>query len=179
MGIKDIMYVDKASRRTIFHTICIFGHLELLKFLESMMDRKEFVEHLFLPSSTDRNPIEYAFSRSNLAIIRYLFSIKEIQDRYKNNDSLIFRSCILLFGVKYSSEVSNVTFAELVLSALQITKAKVVQLLNYKHPKREKQKVDMYSKNAKNYHKFSILTGVLYFGSSEHLEPFVNFIGKD
>merc|ERR1712130_312579 len=47
-GIKDVMFVDKGSGNTVFHSICQLGHLKLLLFLESMMDKKEFTQQLFL-----------------------------------------------------------------------------------------------------------------------------------
>merc|ERR1712228_5715 len=47
-GIKDVMFVDKKSGANIFHSICKLGHLKLLLFLESTMDNKEFIDHIFL-----------------------------------------------------------------------------------------------------------------------------------
>merc|ERR1719242_2159153 len=58
-SIKDLMFVHKESGRTLFHMICKFGHLELLKFLESLMDRSEFIEHLFSCDSIDNHPVDF------------------------------------------------------------------------------------------------------------------------
>merc|ERR1712228_710641 len=63
--IKDVMFLDKKSGNNVFVSICMLGHLKLLKFLESMMNQKEFIDHIFLCSNAnDKKPIEYAVKRS-------------------------------------------------------------------------------------------------------------------
>merc|ERR1712003_281147 len=104
-SIKDLMFLQNSSGRTILHSICIFGHWEMLKFLESMMDRKEFIDHLFLHSFSGGSgtPIEYALKKADISIVKYLFSVKEVQARYENNDPLIFKLIVLLFGGRFNS----------------------------------------------------------------------------
>lgn len=69
--INDLLFVDKASGNTIFHRICILGHLPLLLFLESMMTQKEFVDFIFLSNHTDRKCIEYVVRNSHLSIVKF------------------------------------------------------------------------------------------------------------
>merc|ERR1712228_392604 len=89
-SINDVMFVDEESGQTLLHNICFLGHLKLLLFLQSLIEPKEFIDYIFLPNNSDQKPIEYALMKSNSSIIKHLFDMKEIQDRYKNND-LIFR----------------------------------------------------------------------------------------
>merc|ERR1712228_974742 len=119
LSVNDLMFVDKTSGNTIFHRICSLGHLKLLLFLESMMSRKEFIEHMFMSNISDQKCFEYAVRYSNLSITKHLLEMDEVQDRYKDNDPMIFRLCLHLFVRN-----SNADLTEYLLSALQIKKEK-------------------------------------------------------
>merc|ERR1712228_294550 len=108
------------------------GHLKLLKFLESMMDKTEFIDHIFMPNNdNDKKPIEQGVRNANPLIVKHLFDKKEVQDRYKNNDPMLHRLLIFLFSLN-----SNPHIIDYVLSALDISKEKVIQMFNlYKCPK--------------------------------------------
>merc|ERR1712228_934626 len=72
-SIKDVMFVDKESGNTVLNSICELGHLELLKFLESMMDKTEFIDRIFLCNNEhDNKPIEFAVSNSNALVVKHL-----------------------------------------------------------------------------------------------------------
>merc|ERR1712228_443042 len=128
-GIKDVMFVDEKSGDTILHKVCGFGHLKLVLFLESMMPQKEFMDHIFLSNKQNKNPIEDSVRYSHASLVKYLFDKKEIQDRYNNNDLMIFRLLIFLFTFNSSPHIT-----EYVLSALQIEKEKVISMLSFKCP---------------------------------------------
>merc|ERR1712228_271735 len=130
-GLKELMFVDKESKKTILHKVCYLGHSELLKFLESLMDQKQFIQHIFLGDETRFNyiPIEYAIKKSQASIAKYLFDMEEVQDRYKDNDPMIFKLLILLFAKN-----SNPNITDYVLSALDISKEKVIEMLSYTCP---------------------------------------------
>ena len=164
---QDLMFVDKASRKTILHIICHFAHLKLLKFLQSVMPRKEFLEQIFLSDISDTKPIEYSVLLSNSSVVEYLFSMPEVQDRYKNNDPLIFRLCLFLFGVD-----SNPQITEYVMSALQISKQKIVQMLSYQCPEQGTQE------SHHEYHKWTIFTCCIWWGSYDDFKRLVDFVGK-
>merc|ERR1712228_53875 len=164
-SIKDVMFVDEASGNTVFQKVCTLGHLKLLLFLESMMDKKEFIDHIFLCSnSNDESPIEFAVRYSNALIVKHLFDKKEVQDRYKNNDPMIHRLFIFLFAFN-----SNVHVTDYVLSALKISKEKVIEMLSYICPQQGRDK---------QYHKNNILTAIGWTGTCEHLRRLVDFIGE-
>merc|ERR1712228_1101951 len=110
--------------------VCIFDHLKLLIFLESIMSRNELIKQIFLSDNADMTSIEYAVNKSQPSILKYLLDMKEVQDRYKNNDPMIFRLCFHLFVLNSNSELTDY-----VLSALEVSKQKVVQMLSYKCPK--------------------------------------------
>merc|ERR1712228_872331 len=130
-----------------------------------MMSRKEFIEQMFLSDVWDIKPIEYAMRFSNISIAKHLLDMKEIQDRYKNNDSLIFRLCIHLF-VKNA----NANLTEYVLSVLQI-KEKIVPLLSYKCPKQPG-----FQGCAFTYHYFSIIGFTILNGSFGQLQRLIDVI---
>merc|ERR1712228_982540 len=167
-GIKDLLFVVKESGSTIFLSICGLANLKLLKFLESMMSRKEFVESLFVSNNNDQKCIEGAMGKSQASILKYLFDMNEVRDRYKNNDPMIFRLCYWLF-VKNS----NSDLADYILSALQISKEKVVQMLSYKCPQQPG-----YKKGAMAYHIYTIIGRVIFWGSFNHLQRLIDVIGK-
>merc|ERR1712228_430507 len=166
--IKDVLFVDVATNETIFHNICMLGHLKLLIFLESMMSRKEFIDQMFLSNDSDIKCLEYVFRYSNVSMSKHLLDMQEIQDRYKDNDQMIFRLCLQLF-VKNS----DTDFTDYVLSALQISKEKVVQMMSYRCPLQPG-----YKSGAQVYHYFSIIGRVIFWGSFGHLQRLIAFIGK-
>merc|ERR1712203_1246029 len=98
-------------------------------FLESMMPRKQFVELIFLSSIQDMKCIEYALRSSNFAMIKHLFSMPEVQDRYKNNDPMLFRLCIFLFVFN-----SDANLTKYVMSILKINSDKIRKMLGYQCP---------------------------------------------
>merc|ERR1712228_168662 len=79
-SIDELVFVDKESGNNVFHRICTFDHLQLLIFLESMLSRKEFIEHLFMSNKGDIKPIESAIRFCNSLIVKHLFDKKEVQD---------------------------------------------------------------------------------------------------
>merc|ERR1712228_541508 len=163
--IKDLMFVDKKSKNTVFHSICELGHLKLLLFLESMMDEMEFIEHIFLGNNdSDQRPIEYAVLKSNTLIVKHLFDKKEVQDRYQNNDPMLHRLLIFLFAFNSNSHINDY-----VLSALDISKEKVIKMISYKCPQLGRDTI---------YHLMNVLTSVFGFGTFDRLQRFINFIGE-
>merc|ERR1712228_745937 len=167
-SIKDLLFVDEKSGATIFQNICGLGHLKLLKFLESMMSRKEFVESLFVSSNGDYKPIEIAVCKSQPAIVKHLMDMNEVRNRYKNSDPMIFRLCYWLFAFNSNSELTDY-----VLSALEISKEKIVEMLSYKCPKQPG-----YTRNAHAYHMFTIINRLICLGSLDHLQRLIDVIGK-
>merc|ERR1712228_689498 len=168
LSIKELLFVDEKSGATIFQNICGLGHLKLLKFLESMMSRNEFLEKIFFCSNSDATPIEYAVLKSQPLVVKYLMDMNEVRDEYKNNDPMIFRLCFWLFVRNTKSELTDY-----VLSALQISKEKVVQMLSYKCPKQPG-----YKKGGMAYHYFSIIGRVILDGSFDHFQRLIAVIGK-
>merc|ERR1712228_288410 len=168
LSITDLLFVEKVSGNTIFHKICSLGHLKLMKFLESVMSRKEFIDQMFVPNNFDIKCIEYAMRYSQPSIAKNLLEMDEIQDRYKNNDPMIFRLCFYLFV-----DNSNLDLTDYVLSALQISKEKVVQMMGYRCPRQPG-----FKQGYKTYHYFSIMGRVILWGSFGHLQRLFSFIGK-
>jgi len=168
--INDLMFVDKASGNNILHRVCTLGHVRLFLFLESMMSPKQFIEHIFVSDISDVNAMEYAITNSNVTIVEHLVSMKEVQQHYQNNDELIFRLCYNLFVLN-----SDHNLTESVLSALQISKDKVREMLSYKCPK---QAAFDSNDDAVAYHKFNILVRVCYWGTMAHLQRFIAFVGE-
>merc|ERR1712228_319906 len=163
--IKDVIFVDKKSGNTVFHCVCELGHLKLLLFLESMMNQKEFIDHIFLCNNgDDQKPIEYAVWHSNTLIIKHLFDKKEVQDRYQNNDPMIHRLLIFLFAFNSNSHI-----IDYVLSALDIGKEKVIEMVSYKCPKLGGDTL---------YHNVNVLTSIFWTGTFDRLKRFINFIGE-
>merc|ERR1712228_476332 len=137
-------------------------------FMESLMTGKEFVDYIFLSSDLDVNPIECAVYKCHPLMVKYLFDMKEIQARYKNNGPLIFRLCFWLFVMN-----SNTDLTDYVLSALKISKEKLVQMLSYKCPQQP-----AYQRGATAYHVFTIIGRVVRWGSFGHLQRLIAVIGK-
>merc|ERR1712228_30225 len=163
--IKDLMFVHKESGNTILHTVCILGHLKLLLFLESMLDRNQFIDHIFLCSNNhDKKPIEYAVWFSHSLIVKHLFDMSEVQNRYKNNIAMVFRLFIFLFAYN-----TNPHITDYVLSALAIDKEQVIKMVSYECPQLG---------TDEGYHKFNILTAIAWTGAFENLRRFIKLIGE-
>merc|ERR1712228_820763 len=65
----SLMVTQNLSTKQVANTgtflrVCDFGHLHLLKFLESLISRKEFVEQMFVSSNADNKVIEAAVGKS-------------------------------------------------------------------------------------------------------------------
>merc|ERR1712228_52335 len=107
-------------------------------------------------SSQADKPIEIAVAKSHAPIVKHLFEMKEVQDRYKDNDTLMSRLCISLFA--FSSDY----IIDYVLPKLKIGKDKVAKLMS---------------------HKCETSTWVLFdeilTDSVKNLKRFVDFVGKD
>merc|ERR1712228_54314 len=162
-SIKDVMFVDPTSYTNIFHKVCTLGHLKLLLFLESMLDKNAFINFMFDGDKEDEEaPIEYAVKYSHSLIVKHCFDKKEVRDRYQNNDRMIFRVLIYLFSFNSNSHIT-----EYVLSALKISKEKVIQMLSYKCPR-----------SRGMGHTKKVLTAVIWTGTFGHLERMIDFIGK-
>merc|ERR1712228_492714 len=58
-----------------FLKVCSLGHLQLLKFLESLMSRKDFVEQMFVSNGSDSKPIEIAVMKSHSLLVKYLLDM--------------------------------------------------------------------------------------------------------
>merc|ERR1712228_455474 len=169
----SLMVTQNLSTKQVANTgtflkVCALGHLQLLKFLESLISRKEFVEQMFVSSTTDVKVIEVAVWKSQLSVVKYLFDMNEVRDRYQNNDPMIFRVCYCLFVSNSNSDLTDY-----VLSALQISKEKVVQMLSYKCPKQPR-----YKKGAYAFHRFTIIGRVIVIGSFDHLQRLIDVAGK-
>merc|ERR1712228_702837 len=162
----------QVANNSTFLNVCVFGHLQLLKFLKSLISRKEFIEYMFVSSTTDVKVIEAAVWKSQLSVVKYLFDMNEVQDRYKNNelfnDAMIFRLFYHLFVNNSNSDLTDY-----VLSALHISKEKVVQMLSYKCPQQPG-----YKQGADAYHHYSIINRLICVGSFNHLQRLIDVIGK-
>merc|ERR1712228_202801 len=167
-SIKDVMFVGP-TKETVFVPICQFGHYKLLKFLESMMSQKEFIDYMFFSQLYDIKPIEVAVGDSNSMIVKYLFDKKEVQDRYNGDDALIFRLLISLFCEKTSQHLM-----EYVISALNINKEKLNEMLAYKCPQQPGCEHD----GAIKYHMYALITQVVWQGTFENLKRLIHFIGN-
>merc|ERR1712228_624658 len=89
---------------------------------------------------------------------------KEVQDRYKDNDPMVFKLLIFLFANN-----SNDHITEYVLSALDISKEKVIEMLSYKCPN---------VKEVGNFHNFKIMTCIVWDGTFDHFHRFIDFVGE-
>merc|ERR1712228_78461 len=166
-SIKEVMFVGP-TKETVFVPICESGHFKMLKFLQSMMSQKEFVDYIFLSQLYDIKPIEIAVGNSNSFVVKYLFDMKAVQDRFKNDDALIFRLMIWLFTKKTSEHLM-----EYVLSALSIGKEKLNKMMAFKCPQQPQ-----FGDSALGYHKFTIITRVIWAGTFENLQRLIHFIGS-
>ena len=165
LGVSDLLFTDKVSTHTIFNRICKLGHYKILLFLESMMDQNEFIDHLFMPNNYfNHKPIEQAVKSSNALVSKHLFAKEAIKDRFRDNDPMIHRLLIFLFAHGMDHQLGLD-----VLSALDITKEKVVQMINYKCPAEV---------GDKRYYKMNILTAIAWVGTIDHLRRFIDFIGQ-
>merc|ERR1712228_975899 len=131
-----------------------------------MMSQKEFIDHIFLSDGKahEFSPIEYAVWKSHSLIVKHLFDKKEVQDRYKNNDPMIFKLLLFLFVLNSSSHIT-----EYVLSALDISKEKVIKMLSYECPN---------AKEVGTYHNFKIMTNIVWDGTFDHFQRFIYFVGE-
>ena len=166
-SIKDLMFVDEASGTNIFHYICKFGHLKLLKFFDSMMDRKEFIDHVLLKNINAQRPIDMAVRyMASSSLIKFLFDMQDFQNRYKNNDKMIFVLLLSVFGGNPDPQITKY-----ILSALKIDKAKMSQMLKYQYPKAE------FEDSGRRYH-CNILTVTLCRGTFANLKNLIDFVGE-
>jgi len=163
LSIKDITALN------VFNKACNLGHLRLLKFLESLMDRETFVRHVLKPNHGDSMPIHQAVHFGWIFVVRYLFSMKEIQEAYQNDDVLLFR---LLMALLCQNVDDSVT--EFVMKACNISKEKLLEMLKYVCPEQP-----FVHWQAPAWHKYRLLNSTVYWGSSENFYKLNKLIGRD
>ena len=157
-SIKDLLFAGN----TLFHKICIFGHLKLLKFFASSMDKNAFVDCIFQPDAIDNKPIDFAITNLRSSVVKYLLEMEEVRNRFQNDDQLKFRTCFFLFAL--SSEV----ITDYVLTVLNIGKEDVINLIDYNPVT-----------GGDRFNRYGLLCGIVWFGTYEAFLRFCNFIGKE
>eukprot|EP01084_Bolivina_argentea_P016678 31177_1 len=120
---KDVMKKDK-NGKTILHRICSLGHTKALLYVQSILKTDTFIEYIFSPSNRDIKPIEYSIQYSNMSIVKKLFTMKEIQTKYNNNDNELFRLCYYLFV-----RCKNEEIIDYVLTILNVSNKKMIQII--------------------------------------------------
>eukprot|EP01084_Bolivina_argentea_P082326 149065_1 len=169
--IDDIMQTDQDTGQTILHRICSMGHDKALLFLKSILSKQSFIKHIFRSNGADQKCIEYAVKYSKLFIVKHLFEMKEIKEKYKDNNDLIFRLCYFMFSLN-----KNKYLIDYLLSVLKITNEKVQQMTTYKYPK-----PTMKFGTKRNYitfHRYHLITQVIKHNKLAGLQKLVSIIGE-
>merc|ERR1712228_960609 len=169
-SIKDVMFLGPTKDSVLAH-ICCLGKLKMLKFLQSMMSPKQFIDYIFLAGIFGQNCVEYSILKSHPMLVKYLFDLTDVQDQYKNNDELLFRLLVHLFADNRSPHI-----IDYVLSTLQIDKEKVIEMLTYECPKQTQD--DNGFNLGRKYHKRKLITAVIEWGTLKHLQQLIDFIGN-
>jgi len=159
-SVKDLMRIDDESRSTIMHSICKFGHIHALCFIQSLCSTSQFVEYVFYSDREATKPIEYAIRFAHLPVVQHLFAMDEIRQKYQTDDNMLFRLLFWLLAKCRPQEVVNY-----VLDVLQISVERIEKCLTS----------NTYPKNddiAGQYFLFSIIARIAYedTGSIDALE---------
>ena len=124
--------------------------------------------------SWNHYPAETAIRNEKLDIIKYLFSFKDIKEKYMNNDNNIFRLMIALYGTGEEEEMYDY-----ILTELNITDGKLLQMINYKYIPDTNEKTKFESSDSWIFHRFSFFPRVARFVDSPiRLKRFIARVGK-
>ena len=128
------------------------------------------MEYLCQPNKTDQRPYEYAVAYSSVSIVKKIFDIKEMRDKFVNIDDL-FRLLYHLF-----SRNRNIYLIDYVLSILNITKEKLAQVLAHTCSESHGD-FDQGSQTA--YRNFTIVGIMAFDGNVDTMKHLINIIDED
>eukprot|EP01083_Nonionella_stella_P092226 258100_1 len=132
---KDLIRQNKEDQTILLHA-CELGNERVFLFLKSILSADLFVHYLFSAAIYDDKPIEMAVGQNQPSIVRHLFAMKEVQERYNENDNELFRLFYHLFG--QNTEMKAIDY---VLSQLKIPHDKVAYMMYYAYNDNKKKRI--------------------------------------
>ena len=98
-----------------------------------MLPRKDFIEYLFQESSGDQRPIEYSIRYGAIHIVKKLFDMKEIRDKFDfdadDNFDNLYRLLYHLFAYN-----RNEYLIDYMLSCLDLSADKLIKIMYHQCP---------------------------------------------
>eukprot|EP01083_Nonionella_stella_P002407 6953_1 len=114
------------------------------------------------------NVLECAIKYHKPKVIEYVLSLKEVRERYMNDEQLLFRLLYCLFGYAEPKTI------ECVLSELEVSLDKFKKLIKYKYPVPSQQ----YGAGAEEYHLLTIIGNTVRANTFDSFQKLVNIIGE-
>eukprot|EP01083_Nonionella_stella_P146996 463062_1 len=154
-------------RYTIFGRTAEWSTFNALKTLVSIVGEKTFLAHALDVDDYDKNTLERAISNNKPKMVRYILSFEDIKKQYANNKDLLFRLLCYVFWM-------DENMIDYILSALQIDKPMIQELITYQYPTPSRQ----FGSDAEQWHKTTVITFVVAFHSFESLKKLSSIIGE-
>eukprot|EP01084_Bolivina_argentea_P194418 333567_1 len=127
---QDIMKVDEESQESILLNICALGgdhRAKAFKFLKSYISKDLFVQRLFLQNRYNDKVTETAIQYNRTQIIRNIFEMEQVGQKYYNNDNELFRLMICVFSF------GNKDTIDYILSKLNISNDIFKKMMSYQY----------------------------------------------
>eukprot|EP01084_Bolivina_argentea_P283043 484653_1 len=95
---KDIMKISKETGETMLTPVCKVKQEKMFIFLKQIINRDLFIDRLFHPDTEyDRNPIEFAVKARCMSIIKHIFNIDKVIQRYRTEHDMLFKMLFCLW----------------------------------------------------------------------------------
>ena len=175
MSNRDLMRGDPSTKMTILKRICSENRVKAFTFLKSILPINEFVDHLFSRNKTNVAPIESGFRNFASAILKKVFAIKEVRDRFKVDNDDTFRLFFSLF-IKINPDTSIIDYIMIVLKDIfNKENGNIDKILKHKciEPKE-----GTYYHYAPTYHRYKLPQIVVEKNTIQGLKKFVSIIGE-
>ena len=170
MSREDIVHIDKISKESILNNICSLNNVKAIKFLISIIPNDLLMDRLCTPNRYNSIPLESAVKHNHTSILNEIFTIDKMVKKCQTDKDLLFR---LIHDVVHKNMF---TF---LISKLNLSKKKLVELLNHKYSYILHEKENCNAKSLDSYVDGSILT---HIGSSNKsvdiLKVLISVIGE-
>eukprot|EP01084_Bolivina_argentea_P244090 408992_1 len=162
---KDIMKIDEESQESIIMSVIGLGNEKCFRFLKKIIDTKLFVKLLFLSNKHNLNCIEGAIAFARNVMIKDIFSMKHVEEIYKQNIDNEYRLMWWLFTF------GDVDMIDFILSKLSVSNQDIIKYLNHKYTTKS---IGHYQ-----YHNLKIITGCAQRNTSmDSFKKLVSIIGE-
>ncbi len=126
---QEILRVDNVHHESILLQIANLRKYKAFEFLKNFVDSDLFMARLFTSNRNGTSPMDLMLEKWPLSMLKDTFSMKVIQEKYRNDEDQLFR-CL---GKLWKGNEAKINY---IMNKLNVTKEKFLKLLYHRPEKR-------------------------------------------